>query len=118
MRGSKTDVRKKENSAAGAKVNEGVATNPSSARSTATSAALAPSVVPSNPWDSLRAGSTVLAAYWDENNMIDGWWLATVTRADKNEFILKWRDTPEFPLGKVERKHIAILHPDFLASGK
>jgi hypothetical protein len=60
----------------------------------------------------------VLAAYWDANNEIEGWWPAIIARADKDEFVLKWRDSTEYPLGKVERKHIAILHPEFLASGK
>jgi hypothetical protein len=73
---------------------------------------------PTHPWDALRVGATVLAAYWDANNEIDGWWPAIITRADKDEFVLKWRDSTDYPLGKVERKHIAILHPEFLASGK
>jgi hypothetical protein len=78
--------------------------------------AAAPS--PSSPWDSLRVGGTVLTAYWNEKKELEGFWPAVITRAEKNEFVLKWRDTPEYTLGKVERKHIAILHPEFLASGK
>jgi hypothetical protein len=73
---------------------------------------------PTNPWDALRVGATVLAAYWDANNEIEGWWPAIIARADIDKFALKWRDSTEYPLGKVERKHIAILHPEFLASGK
>jgi hypothetical protein len=131
-------ARKMKSSAAGAKINEGAAANPpiapapqpatgpSSAASasgaalgpTATSATPAPSPSPTSPWASLRVGSTVLAAYWNEEKEIEGWWPAVITRTDDNEFRLRWRDTTEYTLGKVEPKHIAILHPEFLASGK
>jgi hypothetical protein len=131
-------ARKMKSSAAGAKINEGAAatqpiapsphsaTGPSSAAApssaymapTATSTALAPSAAPTSPWASLRVGSTVLAAYWNNDKEIEGWWPAIITRADDNEFRLRWRDTTEYTLGKVEPKHIAILHPEFLASGK
>jgi hypothetical protein len=73
---------------------------------------------PTAPWESLRVGGTVLAAYWNKKNELEGFWPAVIARADKNEVVLQWRDTPEYQPGKVERKHIAILHPDFLASGK
>jgi hypothetical protein len=73
---------------------------------------------PMAPWDSLRVGGTVLAAYWNEKGQLEGFWPAVITRAEKSEVVLKWRDTPEYALGKVERKYIAILHPDFVASGK
>jgi hypothetical protein len=73
---------------------------------------------PTAPWESLRVGGTVLAAYWNTKKELEGFWPAIIARADKNEVVLQWRDTPEFEPGKVERKHIAILHPDFLASGK
>jgi hypothetical protein len=73
---------------------------------------------PTAPWESLRVGGTVLAAYWNTKKELEGFWPALIARVDKNEVVLQWRDTPEFEPGKVERKHIAILHPDFLASGK
>jgi hypothetical protein len=130
-------ARKMKSGAAATKVNEGAAANqpiapsphsasgPSSAAPpsgaapspTATSTASAPSAAPTSPWASLRVGSTVLAAYWNEEKEIEGWWPAVITRADDNEFRLRWRDTTEYALGKVEPKHIAILHPEFLASG-
>ena len=72
---------------------------------------------PTAPWAPLRVGATVLAAYWNDDKEIDGWWAAIIIGMEGNEFVLKWRDTTEYRLGKVERKHIAILHPDFLASG-
>jgi hypothetical protein len=130
-------ARKMKSGATGAKTNEGAgasqpiaplphpATGSSSAAppgaapgSTAASATPAPSASPTSPWASLRVGSTVLAAYWNEEKEIEGWWPAIITRADDNEFRLRWRDTTEYALGKVEPKHIAILHPEFLASGK
>jgi hypothetical protein len=130
-------ARKIKSSAVGAKINEGAganqpivpaphsATGPSSAAPsgaaptpTDTSTATAPPAAPASPWASLRVGSTVLAAYWNEDKEIEGWWPAVITRADDNEFRLRWRDTTEYTLGKVEPKHIAILHPEFLASGK
>jgi hypothetical protein len=74
--------------------------------------------IPVSPWDSLRIGGTVLAAYWNEDKELEGFWPAIVVRADKNEVVLKWRDTPKDPLGKVQRKYIAILHPEFIASGE
>lgn len=69
-------------------------------------------------WDALRAGSVVLAADWDKNKEIDGWWPAVVTKVDRNDLGLKWRDAPDLPRFKAQPKYIAILHPDFLASGE
>ena len=74
--------------------------------------------IPTAPWDSLRVGGTVLAAYWNAEKELEGFWPAVITRADKYEVVLKWRDTPEYALGKLEKKYIAILHPDFIASGE
>jgi hypothetical protein len=119
-------VRAEQNAASGpavAKATESAGASPTAKPVTAPtsrSAGPAPSQAPvlANPWDSLRVGSTVLAAYFDQHSEIEGWWPAVVTRADKDEFVLKWRDTSEYALGKVEKKHIAILHPEFLASGK
>jgi hypothetical protein len=73
---------------------------------------------PPTPWDALRVGSSVLAAYWNERGKFEGFWLATVNRIDKGEFTLKWSDAPEYPPFKNRPKNIAILHPDFNVSGK
>ncbi len=97
------------------------ATDPKPAASPAPVAPQAVLVEPPSataPWDSLRVGGTVLAAYWNEEKELEGFWPAVITRADKNEVVLKWRDTPEYELGKLEKKYIAILHPDFVASGE
>jgi hypothetical protein len=73
---------------------------------------------PTTPWDTLRVGGTVLAAYWNEEKKLEGFWPAVIKRMDKNEFVLEWRDTPDYPLGKLAKKYVAILHPEFLASGE
>jgi hypothetical protein len=119
-------ARKMKSSATGAKINEAAAANqpiapsphsatgpsstalPSGAApgATATSTTSASSVAPISPWASLRVGSTVLAAYWNEEKEIEGWWPAVITRADDNEFRLRWRDTTEYTLGKVEPKRL------------
>ena len=46
-------------------------------------------VAPPNPWETLRVGARVLAAYWNEKREFEGFWLATVKRIDKGEFTLR-----------------------------
>jgi hypothetical protein len=97
------------------------AVDPRPGASTALAAAPSAPIDPPSltaPWDSLRVGGTVLAGYWNEKGELEGFWPAVITRAEKSELVLKWRDTPEYALGNVERKYIAILHPDFVAAGK
>jgi hypothetical protein len=71
-----------------------------------------------DPWDSLKVGSVALTAYWNDKDEPEGWWPVVVTRIDKRAFVLNYRDEPDVKIGKVERKYIALLHPDFLASGE
>jgi hypothetical protein len=73
---------------------------------------------PTAPWDGLRVGAVVLAAYWEKNGEPFGWWPAVVTRVNKNELSLKWREAPDDPLVKVPPKYVALLHPQFLLSGE
>jgi hypothetical protein len=73
---------------------------------------------PCNPWETLRVGSRVLAAYWGEKKEFDGFWLATVKRIENGEFTLEWLEAPEYPPFKTNPKNIAVPHPDFRASGK
>jgi len=70
------------------------------------------------PWRALQLGDTVLAAYWNEKRQPEGWWAATVVRIESNEFVLRWPNEPDYPIFKRAPKHVAILHPEFLASGK
>jgi hypothetical protein len=66
----------------------------------------------------LRVGGTVLAAYWNDAREFEGFWLATVKRIEKGEFVLDWFDAPDFPPFKIKPKHIAIPHPEFDVAGK
>jgi hypothetical protein len=71
-----------------------------------------------NPWETLRVGARVLAAYWNEKREFEGFWLATVKRIDKGEFTLEWFQAPEYPAFKSRPKNIAVPHPEFRVSGK
>jgi hypothetical protein len=71
-----------------------------------------------NPWDALRVGARVLAAYWNEKREFEGFWLATVKRIDHAEFTLEWFDGSEYPAFKSRPQDIAVPHPEFRVSGK
>ncbi len=64
-------------------------------------------------WAALRVGSHVAAKYWYSDGEANGWWIAVITAIDGNDFIIRWPDEPRTPPLKVERRHVAILHPDF-----
>ena len=32
---------------------------------------------------------------------------------DRNDFVIRWPDDPKTPPLKIERKHVALLHPAF-----
>jgi hypothetical protein len=64
-------------------------------------------------WDGLRIGSYAICKYWFENGAANGWWLAIITDIDGDDFVIRWPDEPQTPPLKIERKHIAILHPSF-----
>jgi hypothetical protein len=80
------------------------------------SASVAPN--PTQAWQSLKVGDTVLTLYWNEKREPEGWWAATVARIEKNEFVLRWPNEPDYPVFKRAPKHISILHPEFLAFSK
>jgi hypothetical protein len=71
-----------------------------------------------NPWETLRVGARVLAAYWNDKREFEGFWLATVKRIEKGEFTLEWFQAPEYPAFKSRPKNIAVPHPEFRVSGK
>ena len=71
-----------------------------------------------NPWDALRVGARVLAAYWNEKREFEGFWLATVKRIEPGEFTLEWFDAPEYPVFKIAPRNVGIVHPEFRVSGK
>ncbi len=64
-------------------------------------------------WDALQVGSYVVGKYWESDGEPYGWWLGIIAGIDKNDFIIRWPDEPKTPPRKIERKHIAILHPAF-----
>jgi hypothetical protein len=73
---------------------------------------------PPNPWEALKVGARVLAAYWNDDSEFEGFWLATVKRIEKGEFTLEWFEAPEYPPFKSRPKNIAVPHPEFRPTGK
>ena len=71
-----------------------------------------------NPWDALRVGARVLAAYWNEKREFEGFWLATVRRIEPGKCTLEWFDAPEYPAFKIAPRNVGIVHPEFRVSGK
>jgi len=71
-----------------------------------------------NPWDALRVGARVLAAYWNDKREFEGFWLATVKRIENGEFTLEWFKSPQYPAFKKAPKNVAIVHPEFRVTGK
>ena len=71
-----------------------------------------------NPWEALRVGARVLAAYWNDKREFEGFWLATVKRIENGEFTLEWFESPQYPAFKSAPKNVAIAHPEFRITGK
>jgi len=67
-----------------------------------------------DPWDALRIGSHVVAKSWEADGEAVGWWIGRITGFEKKDYVIVWLDDPKkTPPFKVERKHVAILHPSF-----
>ena len=64
-------------------------------------------------WAALRVGSHVVGKYWDDDGTPYGWWIGVITAIGKDDFMIRWPDEPTTPPLKIERKHVALLHPDF-----
>ncbi len=64
-------------------------------------------------WDALKVGSYVVGKYWESDGEPYGWWLGVIAGIDKNDFYIRWPDEPLKPALKIERKHVALLHPAF-----
>ena len=77
-----------------------------------------PDLAAPNPWEALRVGARVLAAYWNEKREFEGFWLATVKRIENGEFTLEWFEAPEYPAFKIAPRNVGIVHPEFRVSGK
>jgi hypothetical protein len=85
-----------------------------SAASAPAPAAPQPTAAPAwDPWDALRIGSHVLVKHWEVDGQPYGWWIAIVKDMDKGDYIVRWMDDALKPAFKIERKHIALLHPSF-----
>jgi hypothetical protein len=86
---------------------------------TTSSAAKASPMAPGKPdsapdaWAALRVGSHVVAKHWNSDGEPDGWWIAVINVIEGNDFIIRWPDEPTTRPLKIERKHVAILHPAF-----
>jgi hypothetical protein len=63
-------------------------------------------------WRQLMPGSLVLAAGFDEEDNLAGWWEAIIVRVDDGEFLVRWRDEPDEPRASRSREYIALLHPN------
>jgi hypothetical protein len=70
-------------------------------------------VNPTDAWDRLQIGSYVVGKYWKSDGEPYGWWLGIIAEIDKNDFFIRWPDEPLTPALKIERQHVAILHPAF-----
>jgi hypothetical protein len=77
-----------------------------------------PDLSVSHPWEALRVGARVLAAYWNDKREFEGFWLATVKRIENGEFTLEWFEGPQYPAFKKAPKNVAIVHPEFRVTGK
>ena len=71
-----------------------------------------------NPWEAVRVGARVLAAYWNDKREFEGFWLANVKRIENGEIVLEWFDSPGHPAFKSPPKNVAIVHPEFRVTGK
>ena len=104
--------------AARAKTSSEQNTNTSEKGSATSSTAKAPPTAPDkpapapDPWAALRVGSHVAAKHWYDGEA-NGWWIAVITAVEGSDFVIRWLDEPKTPPLKIERKHVAILHPDF-----
>jgi hypothetical protein len=73
---------------------------------------------PTQAWEKLKEGDRVLAAYWNLEKEAEGWWPAVVARVEKSEIVLNWPDAPHYPAIRRKPRHVAILHPEFVALGE
>ncbi|PNE10184.1 MAG: hypothetical protein CR217_15780 [Beijerinckiaceae bacterium] len=62
-------------------------------------------------WRQLKPGSLVLAAGFDKNDNLEGWWEAIIVRVDDREFLVRWQGYPNEPRSSRSQEYIALLHP-------
>jgi hypothetical protein len=68
--------------------------------------------------ETLRVGTRVLAAYWNEKREFEGFWLASIKRIEPDGYTLEWFEAPEYPAFQSRPQNIAVPHPEFRVSGK
>jgi hypothetical protein len=56
-------------------------------------------------WRQLNPGSLVLAAGFDEQDNLAGGWEAIIVRVDDDEFLVRWRDSPDEPRVSRSREY-------------
>jgi hypothetical protein len=61
-------------------------------------------------WSQLKPGTLVLAAGFDEQDNLAGWWEAIIVRVDDDKFLVRWRDDRNEP--PAAATNIALLKPD------
>ena len=83
--------------------------------SAALSTAKSDVATPPNPWETLRVGARVLAPFWNEKGVFEGFWPATIRRIEKGEFVLQWLDEAEF---KSAPRNVGLVHPEFRVTSK
>src|SRR4029077_216556 len=71
-----------------------------------------------SPWEALRVGARVLAAYWNKKREFEVFWFAIIKRIDHDGYTLEWFESPEDPAFQSRPQVIADLHPEFRLSGK
>jgi hypothetical protein len=71
----------------------------------------ASAMISADLWRQLKPGSQVLAAAFDEQDNLAGWWEAVIVRIDDGEFLVRWRDYPKEPVASRSHEYIAFLHP-------
>jgi hypothetical protein len=62
-------------------------------------------------WNSLTAGTLVLAADLDRQGAPEAWYEAYVVSIEDDTLMLRWRDFPREGILSRTRKHVALLHP-------
>ena len=72
---------------------------------------IASATISADLWRQLKPGMLVLAAGFDEQDNLAGWWEAIIVRVDDGEFLVRWRDEPKEPRASRTQEYIALLHP-------
>jgi hypothetical protein len=87
------------------------ATGQGAALASGTKSETASATISADLWRQLKPGSLVLAAGFDDEDNLAGWWEAIIVRIDDGEFLVRWRDYPKEPVASRSHEYIALLHP-------